>query len=153
MTPPTLVLSVGLVPKPLWGKSLAQLLPRHVWRQVREHVLAISSHRCVVCRSTGNLVGDEVWAYDDATHVARLVSVRALCRMCHHVKHLGRSGRVLSQEEMDRVIQHALAVNECDRHTFATHVRQAGDVWKRRNKRRWTIDWGEYTHLLGSTND
>jgi hypothetical protein len=130
--------------------SLARLLPTRAWQRVREEAWEKAGHRCEVCGSAGNLYGDEDWQYDDGKRVARLLRVRSICETCHRVVHWGRSGKVLSPDDFERVVRHALAVNHCTRAAWQRQVKEAYKVWERRSGRKWAIDWGQYAHLVPS---
>jgi hypothetical protein len=111
---------------------------------------------------------DEIWHYNDASHVARLDGLRTLCHRCHRVKHFGiysldypaeavaeerhPSGLMVRKtvrrvKERQRDIQHFLAVNGCDRRTFELHKERALAECRERDGHRWRIDWGEYANL------
>ena len=54
----------------------------------------------------------EIWNYGDLQHIQKLVGFVALCRLCHHVKHLAlalilaEAGRL----DFDGVIRHFLCI-------------------------------------------
>ena len=96
-----LLLAVDMIPKPSWGKSLQNLLPASAWKSLREKTLAASSYKCSVCHSSTNLHCDEVWRYENRRKIQRLVELRTLCSMCHHVKHFGLAGTLARQGKLD----------------------------------------------------
>ena len=142
-----LPLAPRLVPSPLRGKNLAQLLPRKSWEQIREEALTASGRRCEVCGATDRLHGDELWEYDDRRKVATLRRVRIICKMCHAVVHWGRTGEAQQGAELERVRAHALAVNHCSLRVWERRADEAYKIWMRRNGRGWAIDWGDYARL------
>src|SRR5690242_16967444 len=102
-------LTIELVPQPLWGQSLAKLMPRAEWDRLRGRVKALSGYRCAICGAAeGMLFCHEVWHYDDVRHVQVLAGFQAICRMCHHVKHLGHAGVLAAEGKLDleEVVQH-----------------------------------------------
>jgi hypothetical protein len=93
----------------------------------------------------------ECWEYDDTNHVQRLKDLVALCKMCHHVKHLGHAGILAAegQLDMEAVVAHFMQVNDCDRATFEGHAASAFDQWSERSRYAdWTADPGEHAALL-----
>jgi hypothetical protein len=146
-------LVIELVPRPLWGRSLAQLMPRYRWQKLRAEILKRDGERCSVCASeTKPLICDEVWDYEDAGRVAHLRRLRIICRMCSFVKHFGHAGTLAQDGRLDleAVIEHFCRVNACDRAAFEQHRDAAGDVWLERSRRQqdWTVDFGEYASRL-----
>jgi hypothetical protein len=49
---------------------------------------------------------------------------------------------VITSQEYERVIRHALQVNDCDMATWEQHGREALEAYKRRSKLSWTVDYG-----------
>ena len=92
----------------------------------------------------------EVWQYDDEHHIQRLTGFLALCRMCHHCKHLGHANMLAQRGELDfeQVIAHFMRVNHCSHDAFEAYSAQAFDLWRERSQGPWTLDLGKYAHLL-----
>lgn len=144
---PALRLTIELVPATCWYANLRDVLSQAAWDHVRQAVYAASDNRCAVCGARPRqLHCHEVWDYDDATHVQRLAGFLALCRMCHHVKHIGHAGILASQGKLDleRVIAHFCRVNHCDRATYQEHYRSALATWKERSRYDWVTDLGDF---------
>jgi len=152
--PPTLRLTVELVPKPLWGRSLAKLAPRSEWGALRQQVFEKYAGKCAICGATAR-IAHEVWEYNDAAHVQRLRDIIPICDVCNLVKHLGRTGVLAAQGEVvqSQAIYHFLEVNGCDLKTFYAHERQVFDTWHERSRHKWTIDYGPYAHLVRPDGD
>lgn len=140
------VLTIDLVPKPLWGKSLANLLPKDRWDKVHVEVRQRSEAMCEICgESRQHLDCDEVWAYDNDARVAHLARLRMICPRCHQAKHFGRTTATSDQVAIEVVIAHFCQVNCRDRSTFEAHRKAAGDVWLERSRAgEWTVDFGVY---------
>jgi 5-methylcytosine-specific restriction endonuclease McrA len=85
-SPTTLKLTVELVPRPAWGRSLAKLLPRQEWDRIRKEVYERNNRRCTICGNGGRITCHEIWDYDDVNHTQRLVGFSALCGSCHLIK-------------------------------------------------------------------
>ncbi|GHE73835.1 hypothetical protein GCM10019059_36700 [Camelimonas fluminis] len=84
---------IRLVPKPLWGISLASVCTAGAWAAIRAHTLAADNG---VCRfhATGGahrgvLEAHERWHYHSST--ATLTDVWGLCPQCHAIFHPGRT--------------------------------------------------------------
>ena len=134
-------LTIELVPEPLWGKSLKNLLPKTEWDKVRKEVYATHKHKCEVCDAKGKLICHEVWHYNDKTCTAELRGLVALCEMCNHVKHIGLAG-ILAREgklDFDKVIAHFKKVNECDIEMLISHHAEAASQWETRSGIDWNI--------------
>lgn len=141
---PRLRLSMELVPAPCWQSNLHTVLAPAVWDRLRRHVYAQAGYRCAICDATGTLHCHEVWQYDDARHVQRLVGCLALCPLCHHVKHMGHAGLLAGAGTLDyeRVVDHFLRVNGCDRETLRRHQEQVFAQWQERSRFEWDTDFG-----------
>jgi hypothetical protein len=116
------------------------------WEQIRRAIYREYDYRCGICGATGRMTCHERWAYDDERQVQTLLGFIALCTPCHHVKHIGRAG-ILAREgrlDYDEVVQHFMAVNDCDESTFEEHRAQAFAVWQRRSTHPWTVDLGPW---------
>jgi len=92
----------------------------------------------------------EVWKYDDLKHIQKLVGFILLCRMCHHVKHIGLAGILAKRGELDYndVIEHFCRVNDCAKSEFQKHKTKAFDVWSKRSEHEWKQDFGEYEEYI-----
>ncbi len=134
-------LTVDLVPQPLWGKSLANTLPRAEWDRLRRWAYEKADNHCDVCGGRGPprhpLECDEEWDYDDKASVQRLVGLRALCPDCHAVKHLGRSFKVGRGES---ALAHLSRVNRWDQQRVAQYVTLVKSLWKLRSTQPWQQD-------------
>ena len=80
----------------------------------------------------GRMNCHEIWEYDDKNHIQKLLGFIALCSMCHHVKHIGFAG-ILAREgklNYEKVVEHFMTVNNCDRRTFEEHRKRAFLIWE-----------------------
>jgi hypothetical protein len=139
-------LSIELVPRELWGESIANRYPSQ-WRKLRVIAYARAGHQCEICGRTGSrrsasnpggLEAHEIWAYDiseDGTSgVQRLVRLIALCPQCHACKHMGRSVTVLPPQVLADLVGHFLAVNGMTREQYQRATSEAMTKWEERNK-------------------
>jgi hypothetical protein len=92
-------------------------LRRQVYKQYKYH--------CGVCNA-GNttMYCHEIWRYDDETWTQKLTGFIALCKMCHHCKHLGHANILAQKGELDyeQVVQHFMRVNQCSREDFEDSI-------------------------------
>jgi hypothetical protein len=144
-------LTMEMVPEPLWGISLANLMPKERWDVLRKRVYREYDYHCGVCgASNTTMYCHEIWRYDDFAHVQTLTGFIALCQMCHHVKHLGRAGILASEGKLDyqQVILHYCRVNECEATQFSMDRDEADYEWGERSEHEWSSTLGIYGHLL-----
>lgn len=92
----------------------------------------------------------EIWEYDDQRHIQKLVSLIALCDLCHHIKHLGRAHLLVWEGKLDRDLlsKHFIKVNKCDPADYEKYKRKVFDQYNERSDHRWTVDYGDYRKLL-----
>jgi hypothetical protein len=143
-------LKIELVPSTSWFDNLRKRTTSENWDKIRKTAYANSGHICSICGTGGKLNCHEVWEYDDKKHIQKLRGFVALCDMCHHVKHLGFAAILASKGELDydKVIEHYMKVNNCDRKTFEEHRGRAFDEWRERSKYKWDVDLGEYKGMI-----
>lgn len=141
-----LTLIPRLVPRPLWGRNMRGELSgtQTRWAEISASVRAASGGKCGICSSKKQLECDEDWFYDDKNHVARLIGLRAVCRLCHEAIHFGRTQKVDPTHSRDVMI-HACRVNW----RRATIKRQREwkrifdaemEAWHERNRHSWRVD-------------
>ncbi len=145
-----LKLLIELVPSTSWYDNLRKVLPQEEWDKIRKKSYKDAGYKCTICSVQGKLNCHEVWNYNDETHVQKLEGFIALCDLCHHVKHIGLAGILSSKGELDyeKVIEHFMKVNECDRRTFDEHKKRAFEEWRERSKQKWHMDLGEYKDIV-----
>jgi hypothetical protein len=144
-------LTAELVPSTVWHKSLYRLLPRKVWNNIRESIIAKNGRKCQICNETKGVMNlHELWNYDDNNHIQRLDGFILLCKMCHHIKHLGLAGILANQGKLDynKVINHFCDVNNCPNIVFEKHVNDSFAIWRERSLFEWKQDFGEYEKLI-----
>ena len=92
----------------------------------------------------------ERWKYDDKKNIQKLEGFILLCRMCHHVKHIGLAGILANKGELDydEVIGHFCKVNKCTRKEFDEHESKAFAVWEKRSRHQWKQDFGKYREFV-----
>ena len=143
-------LKIELVPSISWYDNLRKVLPKSEWDKIREKTYAKYGHICGICGVEGREYCHEIWEYNEKNHIQKLVGFIALCNMCHFVKHIGLAGILASEGKLDyeKVIEHFMNVNNCDRRTFEKHKKRAFEEWRERSKHEWNVDLGEYESLV-----
>jgi len=135
-------LEIELVPKPLWGKSLANMLPKAQWEALRAQRIQEKGARCEICGQAGRVELHEIWKYDDERHIQRLLGLELLCVLCHSIKHFGRTQTLASRGEVDLkpIVAHFCKFNSCGLQDLKAHWRSTYEIWKERSKHHWTQD-------------
>lgn len=92
----------------------------------------------------------EIWKYDDVKHVQKLEGFIFLCKMCHHVKHIGLAEILAGQGKLDydKVIEHFCKVNKCTETEFKERKAKAFEIWEKRSKHAWKQDFGKYEKFV-----
>jgi hypothetical protein len=146
-----LKLEIELVPSTVWYSSLYRLLPREVWNNIRNEIIKENGRKCQICGETEGVMNmHEIWNYDDRKRIQKLEGFILLCKMCHHVKHIGLAGILASQGKLDydKVVEHFCKVNKCTETEFEEHEAKAFEVWQKRSKHQWKQDFGKYDKFV-----
>lgn len=152
MSTTALKLTIELVPKTCWYSNLRTQIRDGDWDRISKEARAAGV--CAVCGAAGvRLSCHERWEYDDERGTQRLLGFVALCDRCHGVKHIGRVGRLATEDPrqahlLEDTIEHFMLVNGVDRQTFEAHKTEAFAVWRERGTRQWTTDFGGYAALV-----
>ena len=96
-------------------------MSRDAWNSIRDGIIRENGRKCQICGETdGTMNLHEIWEYDDVNYVQKLKGFLLLCRMCHHVKHIGLAGILADEGKLDynKVIEHFCKVNECTKNEF-----------------------------------
>lgn len=145
-------LKIELVPATVWYSSLYRLLQSDVWNSIRSDIIVKNGRKCQICGEVEGIMNlHEIWEYDDQKHIQKLGGFILLCKMCHHVKHIGLAG-ILAEEgklDYDELTEHFCRVNGCTRQDFEECRDKAFEIWENRSKHKWKQDFGKYA---GSIN-
>jgi hypothetical protein len=126
-------------------------MSREVWDSIRNDFIKENGRKCQVCGETsGTMNLHEIWNYDDKKHVQKLEGFILLCRMCHHVKHIGLAGILANQGKLDydKVIEHFCKVNDCTKKEFEKYKAKAFEIWRERSEYEWNQDFGKYKEFI-----
>jgi len=147
---PNLKLSIELVPETVWCKNLRNNVSKSVWDTIRFNCYNKYQNKCRICGKDGRLDCHEIWAYDDEKHIQKLLGFVALCKDCHNIKHIGRSGILAEQGKLDfgHLIDHFCQVNNCSKSEFNQYYKQAFAQWHERSQYQWQLDFGEYADKI-----
>ncbi len=148
--PKVVKLKIELVPSTSWYDNLRKYTLKDDWDKIRKKAYANYGYRCGICGAEGRLNCHEIWEYNDKKHIQRLVGFIALCNMCHHVKHIGLAGILANEGKLDyeKVVEHFIKINNCDRDTFEKHREKAFDDWRERSSHEWQVDLGKYMNII-----
>lgn len=144
-------LKIELVPSTVWYSSLYRLLPNDVWNNIRSEIIVSNGRKCQICGETeGTMNLHEIWEYDDQKHIQKLVGFILLCKMCHHVKHIGLAGILAGEGKLDYddLIEHFCRVNGCTEEDFEEYRDKAFEIWENRSQREWKQDFGKYGSFI-----
>ncbi|SRR6266571_5240695 len=136
----TKLLNVELVPRPLWGKSLAGIARRgwgQPWDAIRAKEMSRTHGNCDHCSGRGILV-HEHWEYNDSTRVQRLAGFEVTCEKCSLVHHFGRAAQIGREDE---ALAHLMSVNQVSQRDAEALVERAFDAWQMRSHHAWIQDF------------
>lgn len=92
----------------------------------------------------------EVWEYDDKKHIQHLRGLQSLCDDCHMIRHWGRTvSETLKgnypKGTIERLTKHFCEVNQCSRGDFEEHKVLMGNLWQKRSRFHYKVDFGLFT--------
>lgn len=138
-------LTLNLIPKSSWFKSVRSHITQTQWNKIRKEVYRKANYTCQICGineenflgcKKGWLHANELWKFKDG--VQSLVGLEAICRTCHLVKHFGYaeiSGR------RNQALNHLMKVNKWDVGTTNEYLKQQFEEWEERSEIKWIIDY------------
>lgn len=138
------LLTVELVPRTSWFVNVRSHVSKGEWERLKKLTFGRAGHRCEICGGRGPkwpVECHEVFAYDDARHVQKLVRLVALCPGCHEVKHFGLAGVRGRRRE---ALAHLARVNGWSQADAELYLEACFETWHRRSCHEWTLD---LTHL------
>lgn len=137
---PAARLTVELVPSTCWWSNVRSQVPPDVWERLRRATASAAGHRCEICGGRGRrhpVECHEVWEYDDARRVQRLVRLTAICPACYEVKHLGLAEM---RGRRGAALAHLARVNGWSAADAEAYVEAAFEQWTVRSRHDWTLD-------------
>ena len=145
-------LMIDLVPETCWYSSLYKRMPRSKWDEIRHQAYLDAGQVCQICGAKKKLECHEVWEYDDEKLLQKLKGFMALCPMCHHVKHFGRSQQLAAEGrlDLDAIIAHFCKINKVTRKEFSAHKSEGFSIWQERSQKKWKTDLGRWSIYVRS---
>lgn len=135
-------LFVDMVPRSCWFTNRTCVSPQD-WERFRRMITRRAGQECEACGAGEDrtvqrrLEAHERWAYDDRTGVQALRRLICLCSDCHLSTHLGYAN---GTGRAAQALAHLRAVTGMTTAEVDRHVHAAGELWKRRSARVWTLD-------------
>jgi hypothetical protein len=133
-------LTVELVPETCSFRSLRSELSPEDWNRLERVVLLRAGDCCETCGRPDDdrrLECDELWSYDDDSHVQRLERVVALWPACREVRHIDLAARL---GEANRAVRHLAAVNGWTEVLGKQQIAVAYQRWETRSRHPWLLD-------------
>lgn len=134
------LLTIELVPRTSWYKNVRSHVSREEWERLKKLTAERAGRVCEICHGRGRkwpVECHEIFAYDDVTHVQRLVKLAALCPSCHEVKHLGLAG---VRGRRAAAIAHLARVNDWSTADAELYAEGCFELWSRRSNHQWKLD-------------
>ena len=133
-------LTVELVPKTCFYSNVRDHVSKATWDKLRRRTYGAANHVCEICGEVGPrwpVECHEIWHYDDAIHVQKLVGLTALCPACHEVKHIGLA-RVRGREEIAKA--HLAEINGWTPEITDKYLSKVARIWTQRSQYQWKLD-------------
>lgn len=148
-------LDIELVPTGSWYSNLRTILQPEGWHKIREVCLARARGHCEICGAkSSRLECHEKWHYDDVNRIQTLEDIKAICKKCHQIKHIGRTMTVAAERgtSIDYLVKHFQKVNNCVYSEFQNHMDESFAVWETRNEdaTEWELDISRAADYLDS---
>ena len=145
-----ILLTIDLVPQTVWYKNLRSMLSKEEWDIIRRWAYKKADYKCEICGGKGDkwpVEAHEVWEYDNRNKIQKLIDVRALCPMCHKVKHIGLAQL---KGEYDIALQHLAKVNNWTLDEAQKYIDRQVETWRERNMYEWETDISFARNLLAN---
>ena len=136
------LLTIELVPKTAWFSNVRSMVAQPDWDRLRKETYRAYGYRCGVCGGVGKhhpVECHEIWQYDDAKRIQKLMGLIALCPRCHEVKHIGFAN---TQGRGAIATAHLAKVNRWTLAEAKWYVHQQFALWMQRSRLSWQMDLG-----------
>jgi hypothetical protein len=130
-------LPIELVPETSIMSSVRDVITPPMWDALRQRVYAHAGYRCEACESALSRRADELWEFDDESHVQRLVRMVALCPECHGARRMDRFGQMRAGR---RALEHLARVNRWTVQQAERYRATAFQRWRERSRAWWSVD-------------
>lgn len=135
-----LLLEIELIPASCFFSNVRSEVSKRQWDLIRKKVYSEAYHLCQICGGKGpkhHVEAHEIWNFDDESLTQTLVSMIALCPMCHATKHYGLA-RIQGREAL--ILKHFIKINNIDKVTANTYINSVFNIWQKRSKKKWKLD-------------
>lgn len=137
-------LHVEMIPSSSFGASLANLLERETWKEIRRPFFKDAGYVCQLCgEANGPVEGHEVWNFDDTGHDGggwhkqTLQTILCLCHECHEVFHPGLA-QINGRTHLVR--ERLCALNCWTADDYSRYASFAIRQQRKRSSKRWQLD-------------
>lgn len=133
-------LTIELVPATSWYSNVRSHVTPSQWEVIKKAVARNAGYVCEICGGQGPshpVECHEVWEYNDAELIQRLVGLVALCPDCHRVKHIGLA---YSRGQGPAAERHLRRVNGWSIEQARAYIEQAFITWRERSRYEWALD-------------
>jgi len=152
-------LEVELIPVKSWGKNVQAVVPQKIWLDLRWKFKAARFSRdlaepvrdhlvCEICNEKyADLHLDEIWNFDNAKQIQKLVGLTAICEKCFNAIHFGRAVKLgLGEAAKEQLMK----VNNWTEEQLNTHLENAMKLWQTRNEFNYELDltWLQKENLV-----
>lgn len=138
------LLLVELIPSSSWFDNVRSHLQQKQWDLIRHSCYRKADYKCEICGETGIEQGfthkvecHEIWDFDAANSIQRLIGFISLCPLCHKVKH---AGLTIYRQGLEAVLSRLMLVNKWDLENAAKHLESVFDQWRKRAAKHWKLD-------------
>lgn len=134
------MLTIELVPQTCWFSNVRDHVDKLTWDRLRRQTYRKANYGCQVCGGRGPqwpVECHEIWHYDDANHIQKLMGLIALCPHCHEVKHIGLAE---INGKRERAEAHLARVNKWTQAQTNEYLAKVWAVWAERSQHQWQLD-------------
>lgn len=131
------ILFVDLIPQSCWFTNVRKCVDFLDWDRLRKFVYERSNYQCECCQTKAPLDAHERWHFDEDKKVQKLMRIIALCKPCHEVTHIGLA-QIKGRGEI--ATQHLMQVTGMSQLNVQIHIKEAFDLWMKRNKFQWELN-------------
>lgn len=135
-------LCADLVPRSNFFKNIRKVFSQQEWDIIRKAVYKKDNYKCSICgKKNIKLEARENWKYNYHHSRQKLISVDALCYMCHRNKHLGHSGILVQEGKLNQeeLIFHWAKINIVNTDMFHEYAKKVFELWDLKNQFTWEI--------------
>lgn len=133
-------LTIELVPKSAWYNNVRSNVSAALWEKLKKITAEKAGYRCEICGGRGRkwpVECHEIWYYDDAEYIQKLLGLIALCPACHGVKHIGYASL---NGQFEKSLRHLMRVNKWTHVEALSYVEKQFVIWQHRSQYVWCLD-------------